>query len=178
VIVEQGSITGYSEVLECLTEDDFKEYTWRQNSANSPHKDTETVYLRMPVLSTIEQVFEDLECYNTSILVNNIEIQDVILDCMYLVGASKLARTMVIKLNPNGVITEHLDEGDYCAKHRRYHLPLLTNDQVTFTSKEESYVLKEGVLYELENKEVHGVINNSDKPRVHLVMDMQLIREE
>lgn len=181
MIVDNGPIPNYKDVIDGLAGEDWAELateeTWRQDHPQSPHKDTETVYLNMADIECERDVFEATEAYRRQLLVDSPKVQDVILDCMAAVGACQLGRVMLVNLKPGGFIPPHTDAGKYCEIHRRYHLPIITNDQVEFTSEGETYYLEEGTLYELENKKEHSVHNKSDKNRLHLLIDMQLISE-
>lgn len=181
MIVEVGPIEHYKDAIDSLVGGTWDELasmeTWRQDFPDSPHKDTETVYLSMADLHELDDILNAKESYVREILVDSPGVQEVISDCMHMVGANKLGRTMLISLNPGGVISSHCDEGDYAAIYRRYHLPIITNDKVEFISDGDSYYLKEGMLYELENKKEHSVYNRSVRHRLHLVMDMQLLSE-
>lgn len=181
-IFKCGPIEAYRDAITGLQCEDFfveaQTETWRENLPDSPHKDTQVVYLNMSdMVEGPYSAFNDLDAYSTPILINSPEVQHVISDCMYLVGASRLGRVMLINLPAGGKIAPHIDEGKYCASYRRYHLPIVTNEDVVFYSGDESYNLEEGQLYELQNKQEHSVENNGITNRLHLVLDMQLMMD-
>ena len=82
------------------------------------------------------------------------------------------SRVMLAKLDPHSKILRHYDYEDVHHYTHRIYLPLITNDQVFFTVAEETRVLKEGEVYEISNKDYHHVVNESPKPRVHLIFDL------
>jgi len=181
-MIEQiAKIENYQAVIEgldCVTwQEAAKEEIWRESPIKTPHKDTQSIYLRMPDFINRHTVFNELEANTTTILANSPKVQDIILECMYVVGCSRLGRVMIVNLKPGGVITSHIDEGLYAASYRRFHLPLVTNPNVRFTVGNVTRHLKEGLLYEILNKQLHSVINDSDEDRLHLIMDMQLLHE-
>jgi aspartyl/asparaginyl beta-hydroxylase (cupin superfamily) len=78
---------------------------------------------------------------------------------------------LLAKLKPNSTIPPHQDHGPHLEKCRRLHIPLITNDTVDFVVDDKSHNLKEGFVYEFDNTRTHHVTNNSDKERIHLIVD-------
>ena len=62
-----------------------------------------------------------------------------------------------------------LDEGVI-----RLHIPVLTNPNVEFYLANERVQMHEGELWYLDFSQKHRVENNSDKDRIHLVMDCKV----
>ena len=85
----------------------------------------------------------------------------------------KFGRIMLTKLFANQKITPHLDVMyDYFNIARRFHVPIITNDLVDFYVNKERKVMKEGECWEINNKKIHAVENNSNEDRVHLLFDI------
>ncbi len=82
-----------------------------------------------------------------------------------------LMRVQLAQLPPGAVITPHMDTHILALIHR-LHVPLVTHDKVKFTIAEQTFFLKEGLLYDLNNTVLHSVENQSDIMRVHLMVDM------
>jgi hypothetical protein len=78
----------------------------------------------------------------------------------------------IISMKPKSRIRVHKDRGDMLYIVRRFHIPLKTNMLTFFTVDEEQFFLQEGFLYELNNIKYHGVRNNSDEYRIHLIVDV------
>ena len=56
----------------------------------------------------------------------------------------------------------------------RFHIPLLTNDQSFFYSRNKFYHMKLGELWMVNNHRIHGAINNhTTKDRYHLIFDVE-----
>ena len=79
---------------------------------------------------------------------------------------------MIVKLLPNSEVLPHVDSGIVLEKTRRFHLPIKTNSNVKFYSEQNEFYLKPNFWYELQNKKVHSVKNNSDEDRIHLICDI------
>jgi Rps23 Pro-64 3,4-dihydroxylase Tpa1-like proline 4-hydroxylase len=82
------------------------------------------------------------------------------------------ARILLIKLNAKSEVFAHKDSGDYLSRVRRFHIPIITNEEVYYTVGEEEIHMKQGDCYEINNLNLHSVKNNSDLDRVHLLIDI------
>ncbi len=93
-------------------------------------------------------------------------------------GLGYFIRANLVRLTSGGEITPHTD-GNFSLVHsHRIHLPIVTNDEVRFTVGSETVNLKEGELYEINNRRTHSVKNAGPEDRVHLIMDYVLPGEK
>lgn len=93
---------------------------------------------------------------------------------MSTVQGIKLGRIMIVHLEPNGKINMHIDPGAYFEKHSRYHIPLITNPLVQFfdsSNNREHMPVK--TLCRLNNLSNHGLVNESNEARIHLIVDVE-----
>ena len=91
-------------------------------------------------------------------------------------------RVRFMKLEAGGELSRHADITDREAgvkkgKVMRVHIPIYTNENVTFYAwdirgERITKVLEEGKVYYLDQRKPHRVTNRSDKERVHLVIDV------
>ena len=84
----------------------------------------------------------------------------------------KAARVLLIRLNANKDVTEHTDSGNYLNTVRRFHIPIITNENVFYTVNGEKINMKEGDCWEINNRRPHSVDNASDEDRIHLLIDI------
>lgn len=84
----------------------------------------------------------------------------------------KAARVLLIKLNAHKDVTIHTDSGSYLNTVRRFHIPIITNDNVFYTVNDEKINMKEGDCWEINNRKPHSVDNKSDQDRIHLLIDI------
>ncbi len=78
----------------------------------------------------------------------------------------------LMKLEPGAMIRTHRDQDLCFSKGQvRLHLCLFSNNDVSFTVAGEEIHILEGELWYLNADEPHSVTNNSDTPRIHLVID-------
>ena len=86
-------------------------------------------------------------------------------------GMGYFVRANVVRMRPGGEIQEHTDNNFSLVHSHRVHLPIITNDDVWFTVGAETINMKEGHLYEINNRRTHSVRNEGKDARVHLIMD-------
>ena len=88
-------------------------------------------------------------------------------------GYSRVAfpRVMLARMAPGGVIKPHRDANPAAKWPHKIHVPLLTNDQVTFFIDGVGYHLPEGQAAEVCNMAVHAVANAGQTDRIHLIFE-------
>lgn len=79
----------------------------------------------------------------------------------------------ISRLHPHSIIEFHSDGGMFLETCNRIHLPLQTNEDVKYVINKRNYYWQKGNLYEFDNNSFeHGVINDSDFDRIHLVINL------
>lgn len=86
-------------------------------------------------------------------------------------GRGDFVRVLLVKLKKNTKIKPHVDSGIGLILSKRTHIPIITNNFVTFTVNGETKNLKEGEIWEIDNQKQHSVENNSEIDRIHLIID-------
>jgi hypothetical protein len=85
-------------------------------------------------------------------------------------------RIRIMKLMPGTIIRPHRDIFEEVACFAfgqvRLHIPIITNDRVTFNVGGENLTLAPGRLYYVNFAKVHHVRNDGDEPRTHMVLDL------
>ena len=80
-------------------------------------------------------------------------------------------RVMLARMAPGGVIHPHRDENPAAKWPHKIHVPLQTNDDVTFYVDGVGYRLAEGEAVEVNNMGVHAVDNRGATDRIHLIFE-------
>lgn len=147
----------------------FKDEIRRQTYAGTAHPDSETIYLRMPPVITLESIFQSLDVADCPMVHQPVFRQ--ITDQICAKVGPKMARAMIVKLKPHGRILPHVDEGAYADASDRYHLPLATNDGAWLKSGDERKHLPVGELWWFDKHAIHEGANDGETDRVHLIVD-------
>ena len=81
-------------------------------------------------------------------------------------------RSRFMRIKPGRRMPRHFDVNPYWDDKLRLHIPIQTSDKVEFFCGGETVNMKEGECWLLDNGRKHGVLNNSDDYRIHLVIDV------
>ncbi len=147
----------------------FADLVFRQSAPGSPHPDTETIYLRMPPVITVESIFESLEAVDYPMM-QEPAFRDAVATVARL-ARGVAARAMIVKLKPEGRIAPHIDEGRYAAATQRFHLPIATNPRAWLDSGGELLHLPAGTLWWFDKHAPHCGGNDGAADRIHLIVD-------
>ena len=80
-------------------------------------------------------------------------------------------RVMLARMAPGGVIKPHRDANPAAKWPHKIHVPLVTNEKVTFFVDGVGYHFPEGEAVEVSNMAVHAVENAGDTDRIHLIFE-------
>lgn len=156
----------------------FDEITARQDTPGSYHQDTETIFLRWAKDRSAHAAFTEIEAIDYPALFDLSPATSLILEALkYIgVGASALGRVIIVQFHPKGFIAPHIDEGAYADHYERFHLILASEPgnhfMVETKEGEGEFVhMKPGSLYWFNHKKKHSVVNFSEKPRLHMIID-------
>jgi len=156
----------------------WEEITERQTTPGSPHKYTRSIFLRWAKDLTIESVFTDLQAIDYHAFQKLDGARELVDAVLKLAGSSHehLGRVMIAELAPGGWIHPHSDEGEYADHFERFHLPLQSEPGNTFMVDllpgcGEYVHMLPGEVWNFNHKRVHTLFNDSDKPRIHLIVD-------
>lgn len=92
-----------------------------------------------------------------------------LIDTVYINHEPK--RVMLVNLPARKNVETHIDSAYHLENIHRIHLPIITNDDVVFKVSNNIVPMRSGSLIEINNNVEHGVENNSDMNRIHLIID-------
>ena len=93
-----------------------------------------------------------------------------------ILGEGKIITALLINLPKHKEIYKHIDSGsEHFFKTNRIHIPIETNDKCLFTVSDETIHMEKGTMWEINNStKIHGVKNDGETDRIHLLIDYQL----
>jgi hypothetical protein len=150
------------------------EITLRQEYPGSAHHDTECIFLRGPVIehgAPLAAVFDTLDSADYPALDKLPQTANLLVRTLGFLAAVDVGRVMVVNLFPGGVIDPHVDEGAYAEAFERFHLSLQSEEGNSFTVAGETVHMAPGELWWFNHRREHTVRNDSDRPRLHLIID-------
>ena len=93
-----------------------------------------------------------------------------ILERFYPPGGT-IIRAVAAKLVAGGIITPHRDKLKSFAYGHRIHIPITTNKLVRFMIDGRPYRFEVGHVYEINNQEIHSVMNSGKEDRINFIFD-------
>ena len=82
-----------------------------------------------------------------------------------------IIRAMAAKLLAGGRIVPHRDSHPSFGAGHRIHVPIVTNPRVRFMIDGRLYQLQVGEAYEINNQNVHSVMNKGAEDRINFIFD-------
>lgn len=82
-----------------------------------------------------------------------------------------ITKLVIAKLLPNSNIPQHIDNSEILRVIQRIHIPIITNSDVTVKINNKQFNMEFGKIYNFNNTLLHSVSNNSNKSRIHLIID-------
>ena len=82
-----------------------------------------------------------------------------------------LGRCRLMRLSGRAEVDLHIDSDYYWHERVRVHVPILTQPTVRFTSGDATINMAEGECWIFDTWRMHHVLNDDDRPRIHLVAD-------
>jgi hypothetical protein len=80
-------------------------------------------------------------------------------------------RVMLARMAPGGLIHPHRDENPAAKWPHKIHVPILTNQNVSFYVDGVGYQFAEGEAVEVNNMGLHAVENRGSTERIHLIFE-------
>lgn len=153
----------------------WREKTFRQEYAGSAHSDTETIYLRWAPKDTREDIQGSITSNNLPAMSLLPEAKLLILKALRKIKSKILGRVIIVSLKAHGSVDEHIDEGKYADHFERFHVCLLADGAEFYVRSAdgavESAKIKPGELWWFNHKAPHWAKNQTDKPRIHMIID-------
>jgi len=135
------------------------------------HKNTKTINLLWSLESLVNSFIENKKSKEYYLFEIDIFLEKIKNLYMNKYGKGKFKRIILTKLKAKSNIDLHIDEGKSLKTCFRTHIPIITNPNVYFFVNGEQKNMKEGEIWEINNKLPHMVQNQSEFDRVHLIID-------
>jgi len=149
-------------------------FTWRQSREGTPHKHTRSIPIRH--WNHSDGNFQDPKTIKTFPEFNEIygdKVQAILEELRSKGYDFEEYAAIITNLEPGTKIRKHKDYGRIFHLGNRIHIPLVTHKDVIFHCGHMSINMKEDMAYEIGNtNNLHGVENNSEIDRHHLIIDL------
>lgn len=156
-------IVRLKDIVSSFSENQWSFWNHRQNEYDV-HSQTKTY----PLLWT-EDLGEKPIYFNDELLLSEVVPIVKRLESFY---NGKVANILLSNLYPHAEIPLHMDTKKLLKMVHRCHLPIKTNKEVLFHIDGYVFNLEEELFVEINNTKIHGVKNNSNQNRIHLIVDI------
>lgn len=139
--------------------------------------------VRTSVAATVHYNVDDIilrytgrgENWNSAALNILNEAQPIVFRLMARVWGELLGRVIISKLPPGKIIPKHKDRMPINAPmfYQRFQIPIVGEPGVEFHIEDEQLYLEPGKAYWIANTLDHWVINNSNRDRISMVVDIR-----
>ena len=165
----------------------FEKSSFRQNFKASPFVHTQSIACRLtyetdmdPDMTETELLYHrarkgvrNLNAIDTSEYAQLPAVYNAVMNLASAVKAEQIGRVLVAKLFPGGEIKRHRDYGPYHDYYDRFHI-VLGGEGCFFRCENEVVKMLPGDVWTFNDRDLHEVWNDSDSPRIHIVIDFKL----
>jgi hypothetical protein len=151
-------------ILSAIVEDDWNVLDYRKGM--NAGKNTNSILIRHSSDYTISGM-ENMPLYD-----KYFPLIEPVLDLLKQHYTYNEYAAFITRLHPHTAVKVHKDWSDFLEKCNRLHVPLQTNENVLYHVDGADYCWKKGVIYEFDNTRDHGVKNESDDQRIHLIVNL------
>lgn len=162
-------VTALAQAVAAIPED-----LWNREDASKPNRFETLASTRHIVFRFIENFDDWRRSYDRPLWQEwKPIVEPVLAQATAAYGYSRGAypRIMLARMAPGGVIRPHRDASPSAHWPHKIHVPVQTNDAVTFFIDGAPYHLPEGEAVEVNNMTRHAVENRGSTDRIHLIFE-------
>jgi hypothetical protein len=150
------------------------EEMWDQENASKPNRFAALDATRHIVFRFVSSLYDWRTFYERPLWS---EWRDLLLPVLtdatkdYGYARGEFPRVMLARMAPGGIIHPHKDASPSAKWPHKIHVPLQTNEGVTFFVDDKPFHLAEGEAVEVNNMGKHAVENRGSTDRIHLIFE-------
>jgi hypothetical protein len=150
----------------------WKEIQHRQYFTGTPHKDTESIYVRGPLKMTPYYVMYDIGSYDyPSMEYLKPALVPLMRPILEKLEVIEMGRVLIVNLKHGGHVTKHNDQGTYADHYSRFHLVVTSNEWCSQTCGDQAQKFEVGDVWWFNHKKMHTADNVGTTDRVHIIFD-------
>ena len=151
------------------TQPDWFKNTYRQDEYQM-HKETSSIFIYdYPVDWKPGSAYQANKMTDDVLL---LELSYPIINYLENIHNGRVGKAVFIKLPPLKNVDKHKDVGSYLESVRRNHIPIATNNKVSFIIDGERQFMDIGEVWEVNNNKTHQVWNDGETDRIHFLVDI------
>ena len=150
----------------------WQEIKHRQYFTGTPHKDTESIYVRGPLKMTPYYVMYDIGSYDyPAIKYLSSALVPLMKPVLEKLVVNDIGRVLIVNLKPSGHVKKHNDQGTYADHYSRFHLVVKSNQYCSQTCGDQTQKFEVGDVWWFNHKKLHTAYNVGMTDRVHIIFD-------
>ena len=165
-------------ILDIIEEDDWHVSDYRKGVGNMSDTNTIPIF-HTPLCASGLYTNEPIRSIRKEKLYDKFFPKlEPIFDILKQIYTYRQFSVFIARLRPGGKIGFHRDSGNFLELCHRVHVPLQSNPNVEYIIDDKSYYWEPGNIYEFDNTKIHGVFNNSNEYRIHIVTNLYNLTDE
>lgn len=151
----------------------WNQHPHRAEHPDSPHWGISDIWLR---LNDYANWNGDMAAFNnehTSVWYPSadlIPVKDICYDLMTTLRGDRLGAVLLTCIPPGGQCKPHIDGGWHAGHYRKFGVQLQGNLKQAFHVEDDAFSAVAGDVYEFDNSKLHWIANDSDEPRMTLIV--------
>lgn len=97
----------------------------------------------------------------------------LVFDVMRNIQGERLGGVLITKIPPHEICKPHKDRGWHASTFEKWAISLQANEHQAFCFEEKVLRTNPGDLFTFDNSRLHWVVNDSDEPRMTLIMSVR-----
>lgn len=153
--------------------------TARQETPGTPHRDTESIFLRWPADQSVQAAFTDLSSVDYPLAHVLLPSVGPLVRALWLeLEEPQIGRVLIVKLKVGGRVTLHADEGRYADEFDRFHIALQADGESGLAVGGQAFQPAPGEAWWFNHKVAHTAWNSdrATQDRIHLIIDCKKTR--
>ena len=150
--------------------DVWDQYRWRTENPRSPHRECSDIWARYSPAMQIERKNQPHESVWYPVTESIPSVRSLSEEMMDLVGGESLGGVLITKIPPGKEVYPHIDGGWHAEHYEKFAILLQGNPEQEFCFETSSLRCEQGDSFTFVNQHCHWVTNNTDEPRITLII--------
>jgi len=152
----------------------WNQHTMRTQGYKTPHKAVDDIWVRY---NAWENFTGDVQAFNARhesswypVIADIPAAWSLVRKVMRDVGGKQLGGVLITRIPPGGEVAPHIDTGWHAGHYEKFAIQIAGNQQQAFCFEDAELRPMPGDLYTFDNSHLHWVTNDSDEPRITLII--------
>jgi hypothetical protein len=152
----------------------WSRHTMRTDAYRTPHKAVDDIWVRY---NAWENFAGDVQAFNAEhesswypVIADLPAAWSLARKVLRDVGGGRLGGVLITRIPPGGRVNPHVDTGWHAGYYEKFAVQIASNESQAFCFEDAELRPLPGDLYTFDNSRLHWVTNDSDTPRITLIV--------